>query len=137
MSTPTIDNIFSIHENLERILDNLKEGIIAHDLERRIFYFNRTAEKVTGYRREEVLGKDCHEAFGSPFCGSRCSFCDGPPLFLDTAEYPVNISTRDGEVRRIEMTATMMRDSNDRKIGVLATFRDVPIFSNCSLKPRK
>lgn len=137
MSTPTIDNIFSIHKNLERILDNLKEGIIAHDLKRRIFYFNRTAEKVTGYRREEVLGKDCHEAFGSPFCGSRCSFCDGPPLFLDTAEYPVNIVTRDGEIRRIEMTATMMRDSDDRQIGVLATFRDVTDLFELQLKAKE
>ena len=137
MSTPTIDNIFSIHKNLERILDNLKEGIIAHDLERRIFYFNRTAEKVTGYRREEVLGKDCHEAFGNPFCGSRCSFCYGPPLFLDTAEYPVNISTRDGEIRRIEMTATMMRDSDDRQIGVLATFRDVTDLFELQLKAKE
>ena len=137
MSTPTIENIFSIHENLERILDSLKEGIIAHDLKRRIFYFNRTAEKITGYRREEVLGKDCHEAFGSPFCGSRCAFCEGPPLFLDMAEYPVNISTRDGEVRRIEMTATMMRDGDDRQIGVLATFRDVTDLFELKLKAKE
>jgi PAS domain S-box-containing protein len=125
MNALTIDNILSNRKNLERILDNMKDGIIAHDLSRRIFYFNKKAEEITGYRREDVVGKDCHEALGGPFCGSRCSFCDDQPIFLDTAEYPVNIITREGEPRRLEMTATMMRDDKDREVGVLATFRDV------------
>jgi PAS domain S-box-containing protein len=125
MNALTIDNILSNRKNLERILDNMKDGIIAHDMSRRIFYFNKKAEEITGYRREDVVGKDCHEALGGPFCGSRCSFCDDQPIFLDTAEYPVNIVTREGEPRRLEMTATMMRDDKDREVGVLATFRDV------------
>ncbi|MGD8702580.1 MAG: PAS domain-containing protein, partial [Desulfosarcina sp.] len=113
MNALTIDTILSNPKNLERILDNMKDGIIAHDLCRRIFYFNRQAEEITGYRREDVLGKDCHEALEGPFCGSRCSFCGTQPIFLDTAEYPVNIITREGESRRLEMTATMMRDEDD------------------------
>ena len=137
MSAPTIDIILSNRRNLERILDNVKDGIIAHDLERRIFYFNRMAEKITGFRREDVIGKDCHEALGGPFCGSRCSFCDAQPIFVDTAEYPVNIVTRDGEPRRLEMTATMMRDENDHEFGVLATFRDVTDLFELRVKARE
>ena len=30
------------------ILDTISEGIIAHDLNRRIFYFNRAAEQIPG-----------------------------------------------------------------------------------------
>jgi len=62
-----LKKVISNQKNLERILDNLKDGIIAHDLNRRIFYFNRAAEKITGYNRKEVIGKDCHQAFGEPF----------------------------------------------------------------------
>ncbi|MCK4819102.1 PAS domain S-box protein, partial [bacterium] len=80
----------SVIKNLEDILDNLTEGIIAHDKERRILFFNRAAEKTTGYSREEVLGKDCHEAFGGPFCGGRCSFQEGHPDSLDHLSYPLN-----------------------------------------------
>ena len=125
MSKLTIDHILSNRKNLERILDNMKDGIIAHDLNRRIFYFNRTAEEITGYRREEVLGKDCHDAFGAPFCGSRCSFCGDHLAFHDMTEYPVNITNGSGETRRLEMTATIMRDDQENEVGVLATFRDV------------
>ncbi len=137
MSTLTIDNILSNRKNLERILDNMKDGIIAHDLDRRIFYFNRKAEEITGYRREDVLGKDCHEALGGPFCGNRCSFCESRPIFLDTAEYPVNIITHGGEPRRLEMTATMMHDENDREVGVLATFRDVTDLFELRVKAKE
>ena len=83
-------------KNLEDILDNLTEGIIAHDKERRILFFNRAAEKITGYDRKEVLGKDCHEAFGGPFCGGRCSFRKDTPNTIDHLSYPFNILTRDG-----------------------------------------
>lgn len=112
-------------KNLENILDNLSEGIIAHDRERRIVFFNRAAEKITGYSREDVLGRDCHEAFGGPFCGSRCSFQDGPPDSLDHLSFPLNILTKRGEPRRIEMTVNGRTDEAGRFIGILASFRDV------------
>ena len=137
MKAPSIDNLLSNRKNLERILDNMKDGIIAHDLNRRIFYFNRKAEEITGFSREGVIGRDCHEALGGPFCGSRCSFCGGQPMFVDTAEYPVNIVTREGEPRRLEMTATMMRDENDQAFGVLATFRDVTDLFELRVKARE
>jgi PAS domain S-box-containing protein len=137
MTSLTIDNILSNRKNLERILDNLKDGIIAHDLNRRIFYFNRKAEEITGYKREDVIGKDCHEAMGGPFCGSRCSFCGIQPIFLDTTEYPINIVTREGEARRLEMTATMMHDEENRQFGVLAVFRDVTDLFELRVKAKE
>ena len=112
-------------KNLENILDNLSEGIIAHDRERRILFFNRAAEEITGYLREDVLGRDCHEAFGGPFCGSRCSFKEGRPDSMDRLSYPLNILTRKGEPRRIEMTVNGREDEAGRFVGIIASFRDV------------
>ncbi len=112
-------------ENLERILDNVKDGIIAHDLERRIFFFNRAAEQITGFNREELIGKDCHEALGAPFCGNKCSFCGINPVPDDCAGYSVNITTKSGETRSVEMTVVMMKDEKGSSFGVLATFKDV------------
>jgi PAS domain S-box-containing protein len=112
-------------ENLESILDNLTEGIIAHDKNRRIHFFNRAAERITGYSREDILGQDCHEAFGEPFCGNRCSFQDDTPKTLDHLYYPLNIPTREGQPRRIEMAVTGRNDSDGRFAGVIASFRDV------------
>ena len=125
MKRSNFEKILADKENLERILDNLTEGIIAHDKERHIVFFNRAAEKITGYGREEVLGKDCHEIFGGPFCGGRCSFQEGSPDFLDHISYPLNILTREGDPRRIEMNVNGMYGDAGRFCGVIAAFRDV------------
>ena len=125
MKDLTLETLVLDRENLERILDNLSEGIFAHDLERRILFFNRAAEEITGYRREEVIGKDCHEAFGGPFCGGNCSFQNGPPPFLEQAYYPLNILTARGESRQVEMRITAMKNSRGASVGVVASFRDI------------
>jgi len=130
MSDYSLENLMCHRDNLENVLDNLKEGIIAHDMDRRIFFFNSEAERITGYQREEVLGRDCHEAFDIPFCGERCVFCENPPKLAEKSEYTLNISTKTGEQRRIEMTVTSMRDADDQYTGVLTSFKDVTdIFS--------
>lgn len=121
----SLDKLLADKENLERILDSLMEGIIAHDRERRILYFNREAERITGYARKEVLGRDCHEVFGGPFCGARCSFCGEAPNTWVQANYPLNMIARGGETRRIEMSVAGMTDKKGCFVGVLAAFRDV------------
>lgn len=125
MSNRTPVEYIADPENLVRILDSLKEGIIAHDLHRRIFFFNAEAERITGFKREEVLGRDCHSVFGAPFCGQRCTFCHHPPKVEDPLEYPLNITTKAGESRRVEFSATMIQDNEKQFVGVLASFRDV------------
>ncbi len=121
----TLNNIFCSSANLERILDNLKDGIIAHDLNRRIFFFNKEAERITGYQRQEVLGRDCHEAFGAPLCGNRCLFNDGAPQMSAREDYAINTLTKSGEARCIDMSVTRMDNEDVKFIGVLAAFRDV------------
>ncbi|MBC2716090.1 MAG: sigma 54-interacting transcriptional regulator [Desulfobacteraceae bacterium] len=117
--------ILTNEKNLVRILDNLKEGIIAHDLNRRIFFFNREAERITGYSRSEVLNTDCHEAFGEPFCGERCLFRDGSTFVPNKSEYPVTLVTKDGETRNVEMSVSKMRDEGGEVFGVIAFIKDI------------
>ncbi len=130
----TIENIISKTENLERILENLKEGIIAHDLNRRIFYFNREAERITGRRREDVLGKDCHKVFHQPFCGDHCRFDDKTAPSVDQDEYSTRITVENGDVRRLDVSITRIDDRHGRIIGVLSSFQDVTDLLDLKLK---
>ncbi|MBU0464941.1 MAG: sigma 54-interacting transcriptional regulator, partial [Proteobacteria bacterium] len=122
-------------DNLNLVLDNLKLGIIAHTPERIITVFNKEAEKITGYLKEEVIGNDCHKVFQAPFCGGKCSFCDGSPDFsFGSKEYPLNIITKDGSTRQLEMTVSAIINHDKIFKGVLASFRDVTESFNLSLK---
>jgi sigma-54 dependent transcriptional regulator, acetoin dehydrogenase operon transcriptional activator AcoR len=133
--TVNLKRLLEDKENAERILENLKDGIIAHDNERRIFFFNRAAEEITGYSKADILEKDCHEAFGDALCGDRCSFLCKPPGFdFDNIEYPLNILTKKGTYRRIEMSVTKMTDANGRLSGILAAFRDVTDLINLKIR---
>nr|NJM03521.1 sigma 54-interacting transcriptional regulator [Desulfobacula sp.] len=123
------------HENLNLVLDSLKLGIIAHTPDRIITVFNKEAERITGYHKEEVLGKDCHIVFESPFCGGKCSFCSGPPEFFSgTKEYPLSILAKDGSSHQLEMTVSAIIGHDHVFKGVLASFRDVTETFNLSLK---
>ncbi len=121
-----LETLIKVRQNSEMVLDNLQEGIIAHDLERRIFFFNKAAERITGYSRQEVLGQDCHLVFPGNFCGGKCSFCreDCDPD-LPEKPYSLVFSTADGEERQLEMNVTAIRDRADRVQGVVASFRDL------------
>ncbi|MBU2455591.1 MAG: sigma 54-interacting transcriptional regulator, partial [Proteobacteria bacterium] len=122
-------------DNLNLVLDNLKLGIIAHTPNRIITVFNKEAERITGYLKEEVIGKDCHIVFQAPFCGGKCSFCDTPPQFsFGTKEYPLNVITKTGAARQLEMTISAIINHDNVFKGVLASFRDVTEAFNLSLK---
>ena len=112
-------------KSLEYILNNLKEGIIAHDLDRRILFYSDGAEKILGFNREEVLGKDCHEAFSESLCGNRCSFCTADPTLEGKKDQTLHITTKNGLKRMIGMSIILMKDDNHQDIGALATITDL------------
>jgi PAS domain S-box-containing protein len=137
MSDLALENLMCHRDNLEHVLDNLREGIIAHDMNRRIFFFNQEAERISGYSRADVLGKDCHKAFDHPFCGGRCKFCDDVPDLAEKSEHTLSITTKSGESRQVEMTITSMRDDSGEFVGVLAAFRDVTDLFSLRLQASK
>jgi transcriptional regulator with GAF, ATPase, and Fis domain len=83
------------------------------------------------------LGKDCHEAFGHPFCGGRCKFSDDTPDLAENSEYTLSITTKTGESRRVEMNITRMRDEGGEFVGVLTSFRDITDLFSLQLQAGK
>ena len=118
-----LGSLLDATETTHFILDSLAEGIIAHDVDRKITYFNKAAEKLTGYTRTEVIGRDCHDVFPGKFCGLKCAFCDGCPIF-DSVKYTTDIYTKYGGKKNVEMSVTGIKGNKKELIGVLASFRD-------------
>ncbi len=120
-----LSNLLSYDQNLQLVFDSMNEAVIAHDLERKITFFNRAAEKLTGLDRKEVLGRDCHEIIQGGLCGSRCAFCETCIPTFDLLSYPLIIADRQGTEHQVEMTVVPMKNTLDRVVGILASARDV------------
>jgi PAS domain S-box-containing protein len=111
------------------VLDSLTEAVIAHGVDRRITYFNKAAEKLTGVSREQALGKDCRAVIQGGFCGHRCSFCVETPLEFEPFGFPLTITDSAGEPHQVEMVLVPMRDSSGRVRGAVAAARDITELS--------
>ena len=61
------------------LLDNLYDGVYFVDRDRRITFWNKAAERITGFTKAEVLGKRCADNLlrhvderGNPLCEGAC-----------------------------------------------------------------
>ncbi len=117
--------LFIARRNLEVVLDNLMDGVMAHTINRRIFFFNKAAEKITGYDRAEILGKDCHDVFPGRFCGGFCDFCQGFPGKKDKPTIKKNdFIKKNGSRRRLKMSIISLENESQKEIGALISFKD-------------
>lgn len=107
------------------ILESISDGVFTVDHEWRITYFNRSAERITGVRRDDALGRHCAEVFRSSMCESGCairrSLETGRPV-IGRSCFIIDAS---GDRVPISVSTAVLRDSTGRVVGGAETFRDV------------
>ena len=54
-----MEGFFKDTNFLMSVLETMTDGFMVVDKEMNILFFNRAAEEMTGYRRDEVMGKPC------------------------------------------------------------------------------
>ncbi len=101
----------------ENLLDQLHDGVYFLDGERRITYWNKGAERITGYDRSEVVGVACAPDFLGHLDGK------GGPVFGE--DCPLELSMKDGLVREREL---YFRHKNGQSVPVIT--RISPILNS-------
>ncbi|RJP75704.1 MAG: PAS domain S-box protein [Candidatus Zixiibacteriota bacterium] len=120
-----LDSILLTRLTFRSLLDNLTDGVLAHDPNRRIYFFNRAAQKITGYSYAEVVGRDCHEVFPGRFCGGDCSYCQDRQQVHTRIRYPRAFQRRDGGQRDLEMSVVTVEVPGQKTAGALVIFHDI------------
>ncbi len=54
-----MESLFENKEFLKNILETMAEGLMVVDKDGNIMFFNKAAEKITGFKAKEVIGKQC------------------------------------------------------------------------------
>jgi PAS domain S-box-containing protein len=113
-----------------RILDNLSDGILALDLDWRIVELNAAAERLTGFSREQALGRHCYELLRSTRCGDACpvrvAIQSGQP------QRNVLISARHARGHRcwLCISASPVRDEQGEIVGGLEILREAACITD-------
>ena len=111
-------------DRLQRFADLLDEGILIHDELRNIHLVNAAFLRITGRKREDLVGRDCHGIFGPHgLCGGDCQFCTGDEAPTGRKSYDVPLITPDGERKRLRMTTEPLEFEPGRH-GMMAVLRD-------------
>jgi PAS domain S-box-containing protein len=116
------------------ILDALPDGAYITDRDRLILFWNRAAEQITGWKREEVTGRHCRDNIlvhvdkdGRPLCGK-----DTCPLHRaivtgkkSTAPLLIFARRADGSRVAVEASVAPVHDRSGSIVGGIEVFRDM------------
>jgi sigma-B regulation protein RsbU (phosphoserine phosphatase) len=116
------------------ILDSLGEGVYVCDRDRRIVYWNKSAERITGWRAEEVIGRRClddvlcHEdKDGRRLCGEEHCPLHRSMLTGASSTVPLIVFAQGQSGQRIPMQVTVapIYDDSGAVVGGVETFREM------------
>ncbi len=121
------------HLNIKAIADSLSDGVYVCDLDRRITYWSESAQRITDWSAEDVVGiqcfdnvlchidKDGHQLCGEEYCPLHRAMTTGTK-----SKAPLLIYAKGKDGRRIPMLVSVapIRNAAGQVIGGIETFQD-------------
>jgi diguanylate cyclase (GGDEF)-like protein/PAS domain S-box-containing protein len=110
------------------IIDNLYDGVYFVDRDRVITYWNKGAERITGYSAAQTVGRACRDnllnhvtANGHELCTKNCPLAG---VMEDGKEREAEVYLHHANGHRVPVLvrATALRDGEGRIIGAIETF---------------
>lgn len=110
----------------EKLLDISLTGVFTVDPRCRITSVNQTLLDMTGYTREELVGKNC-SVLSCSSCGEECTLFD-PRRTVPVRNIECIIRSRDGRRISLRKNAEVLRDPSGRIVGAVECVVDVTEF---------
>jgi PAS domain S-box-containing protein len=111
------------------IFDSISHAIFTTDAQGTITSFNRAAEEMTGYRRDEVIGRACSAIFRSDRCERSCPL----KASIHTGERAHNeeatIIPKSGQSLPISVSTAALVEDGERIVGGVEMFRDLRLVT--------
>ncbi|MBI5206427.1 MAG: GAF domain-containing protein, partial [Candidatus Firestonebacteria bacterium] len=108
------------------IIDSmLADGVFTVDKNMIITEFSKGAENITGFAREEAIGKYCKEIFHRDFCEENCALFHVAKSGSVVTNVESNIITKDNRIIPILSSSFPLKDDENNIIGSVESFRDI------------
>ncbi len=110
---------------LQAMLNSIAEGVFTVDRDFNITTLNSSAEKITGFKKSEVIGKPCNSVFRSSLCGESCPLRETLSTGIPARDHEVEIISKSGNKIPISISTAILRDEHGEIAGGVETFRDL------------
>ena len=110
--------------SFEWLLDNLGSGVFAVNQELEIIYFNLQAEQLTGYSKQEAVGRQCWEIFRTNQCSGNCNLKKAMRRDSKVINQRLKMTNRFGKEVPVVITAAVLHDNNGGILGGVESFHD-------------
>ncbi|HEY5913788.1 MAG TPA: SpoIIE family protein phosphatase [Verrucomicrobiae bacterium] len=127
------------------VLNSLADGVYITDVDRKIVFWNQAAERMTGWRAADVVGRNCadnilvhmdkdgHALCGQEFCPLHRSIVTGQP----SADSVLVLAQCKSQLRMpVEVSVSPIRNGAGQVIGGIEVFRDLREFMHDLLRAK-
>jgi len=115
---------------LDAIFNSNIEGTFTIDGEWNVTSFNKSAEKITGFTKDQAINKKCWEIFGSDLCRNGCHMESTMTNHHPTIGNELIIKSRDGKLIPIRVNSAPLLNGMGQQIGAVETFIDISEIKN-------
>lgn len=118
-------------KRLEVVLQSIVDGVYTTDNRRNITFWNDGAERITGYRAQDVIGKPCSEILrhvdekGHSLCASACPIAESMNIRDAIYGKDVYSGTASGRPVPVSVSCAPIFDPDGKVLGAIEVFRDI------------
>ncbi len=128
LTTKDASDLFNNAEFLNSVIEAMSDGLMIIDTDSTILFFNRAAENITGFRREDVVGQKC-TMIDSAVCSKKVNAGNQTKctLFESGNITKMRCQLRAGDGREIQLlkNAVLLKNSAGEIIGAVEVMTDV------------
>ncbi|MBM4275890.1 MAG: PAS domain-containing protein [Deltaproteobacteria bacterium] len=118
---------FSLGVEPEAVFENLDRGFFIVDQHWRLTAFNKKAQEITGFRKEEAVGRHCWEIFRADQCKRGCflraTLEDGAPRI----DQRVRILNKAGENLNLLVSTAPIKNKRGAIVGGVESFQSMGV----------
>ncbi|MBI5185028.1 MAG: response regulator [Nitrospinae bacterium] len=116
------EKLKAAREHAQRLIDSSLDMIISADKDRNVVEFNRAAQEIFGYTKEEVLGKNVGMLYADPSEGLEIK-----KMLEQTGRFAGEITNKrkNGEIFPSFISATILKNPDGTLHGIMGVSRDI------------
>ncbi|MFT4669908.1 MAG: PAS domain S-box-containing protein, partial [Ulvibacter sp.] len=121
----------AVATELRQFIETANAPIFGIDADGKVNEWNQTSEKITGFKKEEVLGKDLVETYiTQDYRKAVKQVLDNALKGEETANYEFPLFTKDNQRVMVLLNSSTRRDADGKIVGVLGVGQDISQMDN-------